>query len=116
MKVIYILIPVLMFAASCKKDPSITPPPVIPVVETPRPPFVWEITVYPNPCNGIFSVITNDTIPDNLQMYDALGKSILTQTISGRTVFDMAVEPSGIYMLVITGSKGRKIEKIIIEH
>ncbi len=113
-KTFSILLIVALLVISCKKDPSATPPPVI---KPPTPPLVLNVSVYPNPTTGIFTIQTNDTRPDSLQIVNALGQVVLNQIISSTTVIDIIGIQSGIYYVTVTPTIGNKvIRKIIVIH
>ena len=72
-----------------------------------------EISVFPNPSNGIFKIKSNKNA--NLEIYDILGKQILTQnTSTGESNIDLSSCSSGIYfMKIISEEKEIKTLKII---
>jgi hypothetical protein len=56
--------------------------------------------VFPNPSNGAFTVHANMDMPSftQLEVYDAMGKKILTQPLFGRTsLINLYYLPAGIY-------------------
>ena len=92
--------------SACKKDPSTTPPPAVPVVETPPPPFVLKVTIPNIAPHGIFTITTNDTAADTMQLYNRWGSMILNQSIHGTTTFDIVSVPTGVYVYeLITRTK-----------
>ena len=105
-----------LFFASCKKDPSTAPP--MPTKSAPVvAPFVLSVSVYPNSSTGVFTMQTNDTKPDTVQIYDVLGNLKLTQVITGITVFDLVGWQNGVFFVKITSSTNNTyhIQKIIIQ-
>ncbi|MCE9538832.1 MAG: T9SS type A sorting domain-containing protein, partial [Bacteroidetes bacterium] len=77
--------------------------------------------VYPNPTNGIATLILQSKITDDLsiEITDIAGKIVYTkkfQSFTGRTetAIDLAVYGSGVYMLSITNSKGNVAKKIVV--
>ncbi|MDO9188010.1 MAG: T9SS type A sorting domain-containing protein [Bacteroidia bacterium] len=77
--------------------------------------------VYPNPTNGLATLILQSKIIDDLliEINDITGKVVYTkkfQSFTGRTeiAIDLAVYGSGVYMLSITNSKGNVSKKIVV--
>jgi len=82
----------------------------------------YNISVYPNPNNGIFSLVLNtgDQTNVNIRIYNVLGSIVysegnvnifnkLTKTL------DLSSLPGGIYHLRVDGDQGSSIKRIIIE-
>ncbi len=57
-----------------------------------------NLTTYPNPATDAVFVRTDTET--TLSLYNALGQSLLTQTIRGNEKTDLSSLPSGIYLLV----------------
>ena len=82
----------------------------------------YDITVYPNPTNGKFSLILNagDQTKINIRIYNVLGSIVYSE--SNVNVFnkltktlDLSSMPAGIYHLRVDGEKGTSIRRIVIE-
>jgi hypothetical protein len=73
-----------------------------------------QVSVYPNPSNGIFSVETNSTEKKAIQLYDVSGKLVLMQTINGKASIDASRLSEGVYNLNISGDKEVLNKKILI--
>ncbi|AFL80260.1 hypothetical protein Aeqsu_0753 [Aequorivita sublithincola DSM 14238] len=71
-----------------------------------------NIAVYPNPSNGKFTVQTNDSL--NLEIFDLLGRSIASETISGTTEVNKNL-PQGTYLLRFSNEKSVQVKKLIVE-
>ena len=64
-----------------------------------------EITIYPNPSNGIFNIVTQENI--SIEVYDLIGKLITNQRMStGTNSFDISNFNAGVYLLKITNANG----------
>ncbi|MEO8761806.1 MAG: T9SS type A sorting domain-containing protein [Bacteroidia bacterium] len=98
------------FVTSCKKDPPTTPLPVVPVIETPP----LQISVYPNPSSGKFTVQTNANTQQTVKMFSMIGKLIFSKTINGTTSFNEDSLASGVYLLSITTNTITTNKKIVI--
>jgi hypothetical protein len=74
-----------------------------------------DITVYPNPGSGIFTVNLNGCKHPNITLYDALGKCILNTCCLKDNVLelDLTAQPEGIYFLKVV-SEGKEIAKKIV--
>ena len=77
-----------------------------------------EVTIYPNPNNGLFS-ITTSTITDKLEVSitNALGQIVKTEMTqhASQLQVNMSDMSKGIYYLTVTTTQGRKIVKLILE-
>lgn len=69
-----------------------------------------EFQVYPNPSNGQFSIVDNETKPSLLEVYNSMGEPIYTSTIRpGSSNFDLSTHPKGIYFIrIFHGTKWLK--------
>lgn len=72
------------------------------------------IIVYPNPSNGTFCIKQNSNEPHHVEMYDIHGKMVLNQVIQGKTTIETIGLDSGIYSLILKGTAGVSIQKIVI--
>ncbi|MEO8759921.1 MAG: T9SS type A sorting domain-containing protein [Bacteroidia bacterium] len=113
---ILILTVITLFTA-CKKDVS-----TMPQVEKPNPstvvvpPVVIQILIYPNPCTSQFTLQTNATVSQTVQIVNVLGQIVLTQTINGTTNFAVGTFQNGVYYVKITTGSSSIIKKIVIQH
>ncbi|HTA63476.1 MAG TPA: T9SS type A sorting domain-containing protein, partial [Bacteroidia bacterium] len=58
-----------------------------------------KVNIYPNPINNNFTIETNNTDKQTLQIFDVNGKLVLTQTINGKTNIDASNLAEGVYNL-----------------
>lgn len=82
----------------------------IPVIE-------MGVNVYPNPVKDILNVRTNSG-PATLKLYDASGRLVRQQQISGKTVQQVPVDylKNGLYLLKIENTTGSTTKKIVIQN
>jgi hypothetical protein len=76
-----------------------------------------EVSVYPNPSAGIFTVQFKDS-KNKATVYvrNLLGEAICFQTIvSGFTSIDLSSQPKGIYFIEVSEGNDRKVKKIILQ-
>ena len=82
-------------------------------------PSVFKINIYPNPFNQAIHVTTNpDTtlVGNELRLYNADGKLLLTQVIQSQTTtLNLGNLPAGFYILKIQGDKNAQTYKLIKE-
>ncbi len=78
-----------------------------------------EISTYPQPCNGNFSVKIrgNETEIKNIEVYDMLGEKLYSQIVNSvQSIFNLDINlNNGMYILQVETSKGiinRRIEVI----
>jgi hypothetical protein len=81
-----------------------------------------NLVVYPNPSNGLITVMYNQTIAGNLfvRITDIQGKLVVADGITNfigayKNSFDLSSLDKGIYMLEIIGNKTQVHNKIILE-
>lgn len=70
-----------------------------------------EVTIYPNPSNGRFTIHTKDSY--KVEIFNVAGKLVNTSMISGVTLFQKSF-PAGVYFVKFSNEKGTIIKKLII--
>ena len=75
-----------------------------------------NVIVYPNPSSGNFTIETNTTDKQNLNLYDVNGKLVLSQTIQGTTNINTSILAQGIYNLNVTNKEGIVNKRLVIVH
>ena len=71
--------------------------------------------VYPNPNNGIFTLIANEGKQVQLSITNVVGKTIYSlQITSEKTEIDLSHQCKGIYFIQVNSEKGNSIQKLII--
>jgi hypothetical protein len=73
--------------------------------------------VYPNPANGVFSIILKMTSANaTIEIFNMLGRKVYdARLISGMTQIDLSRESKGIYFLRLTQNKTFSTAKILIQ-
>lgn len=75
-----------------------------------------EMSIYPNPTNGLFMVNINDFNNATLTVIDVLGKAVLNQNItSASTPVNLTGYNKGVYFVKVESNNGNTIKKIVIE-
>ena len=74
-----------------------------------------EVSVYPNPSNGVFNVniSVNETL--NANVFDVAGKLIYTSTLSNSSTIDLSNFGKGTYILELSNSKGSHKETLTVQ-
>ncbi|WP_395043582.1 T9SS type A sorting domain-containing protein [Flavobacterium sp.] len=74
-----------------------------------------NITIYPNPSNGIYNISSGNTTIDEIIVYDVMGKTIKSSTNQSQnnTVLNLTQVSSGIYFVKITANEQTTIKRII---
>ena len=74
-----------------------------------------QVDIYPNPTNGLFSVVTNITHPVQCNVYDISGKMVLSKSIlHGTTDIDAGVLTEGVYNISLISKDGVINKRLII--
>jgi len=77
-----------------------------------------SIAIYPNPSNGIYTLITNEmNATKSISIYTILGQKIYdTVFSSNETTIDISNQPKGVYLYKVCGLEGEtKSGKLVIE-
>ena len=80
--------------------------------------FAENISVYPNPSNGKFTVNFSSISEANIELtvYDVLGKIVYSATLIDKiNTFDLSFLESGIYELVFKSGENSVVKKIILK-
>jgi hypothetical protein len=101
----------VVFLFSCKKDSLIDSAPVI---KEPSSLFILQNDIYPNPCQGTFTIKTNTTDSQNVNLYDLRGVELLNLKINGTTAIVNNSLVNGIYFLRISSKYGTNTNKISV--
>jgi hypothetical protein len=73
------------------------------------------IEIYPNPNNGLFSVILSRAEKTNLAVIDALGREVYTKTLNDKmSNIDLHVLPEGVYIVSFSSASGKSSKRIVI--
>ena len=73
-----------------------------------------NVSLYPNPTNTQFTIETNATEKQIVNIFDVNGKLILSQTIIGTTTINTETIAPGAYNINLTGSNGVVNKRLII--
>ena len=72
-----------------------------------------EISIYPNPSDGIFSIAMNGTY--NLEIVDVTGRLVESTEFTDNAEIDISTEIKGIYFLKFFNENGTAVKKIMIK-
>lgn len=73
-----------------------------------------SFNVYPNPSNNVWNVKTNNTIINSVQVFDILGKQVVSLTSNSNEVqIDASTLNTGLYFARIESNSGTKTIKLI---
>ena len=73
-----------------------------------------QLNIYPNPSNGYFVIETNSLINQTMQVYNANGKLLLSQSINNTAVIDGSKLSEGVYYISIISADGVTNKKLVI--
>jgi hypothetical protein len=76
-----------------------------------------KIVIYPNPSNGIFTILSSDVALDEVEVFDVTGKTIYKnknlQTNNTGATLNLSHVSSGIYFVRITSENQSTVKRII---
>ncbi|MEO0896878.1 MAG: T9SS type A sorting domain-containing protein [Bacteroidota bacterium] len=90
------------------------------VTHNATPSFQGEVSLFPNPSNGTFTIdYAAETVQDvTIEIYNLRGQVIVRERISNTSVmsrsFDMSGEGAGVYMIKLTNETGVFADKVVI--
>jgi len=70
-----------------------------------------QISVYPNPSNGVFTVSTTEAM--NLQVTDITGKIVNEMNVNGTRTLN--IESAGMYFLRFANENGTSVQRVIVK-
>ena len=73
------------------------------------------VVVYPNPTEGELRVESGDVKIENVEIFDLLGRNVLSQKAKGRKQkeLDISPLPAGVYFVRVTTEIGIVVEKVV---
>jgi len=73
-----------------------------------------DITVYPNPTNGVFNVQIENIDNSVIKVVNALGKTILIQNVNRNlTSINLTSQPNGVYFVMVVSNETTEVKKVI---
>lgn len=74
--------------------------------------YVWanDITITPNPSNGVFEIRTEKNLEGVIEVFDVTGKLVHTQSAQSKTRIDISSKEAGVYLLVIKDTNGNQVK------
>ena len=74
-----------------------------------------DVSIYPNPSNGIINIELDENTDQLIQINDILGKSIYRNNINGNSSLNLEQLNKGIYFVTISNKENSNTTKLIIE-
>ena len=74
-----------------------------------------EISIYPNPSNGVINITNNGTDKNSILVRDISGKVILSTNSNVNATIDLTKYGKGIYIVEVSNSVGTVTEKVTIQ-
>jgi bacillolysin len=76
-----------------------------------------NISVYPNPSTGVFNISLGNVKPSSIEVYDIMGKIIVTKsnviTTNNQTTLDLSSAAQGIYFIKIIEDNQQIVKRIL---
>lgn len=112
MKQKYIFSLLIVFFLFQAPEVSAQNEPEEPAVRTETP--IEELSIYPNPATGqVVYISTKNDLVKQVEIYNVLGKPVLSVRLSGKELNISALEP-GIYILKILEGKSTATRKLVV--
>jgi sugar lactone lactonase YvrE len=73
-----------------------------------------QVSIYPNPNNGNFTIEPNSTSKQSVKVFDVNGKLVLTQIINSKTNIDVSSLAEGLYNLSLQNPTGVINKRVVI--
>ncbi len=73
-----------------------------------------QVSIYPNPNNGNFTIETFVTTPQLVEVYDLTGRLVLSQNISGTATINGISLTDGVYNIKVSGNDNVVNKRIVI--
>ncbi|MCB9195084.1 MAG: T9SS type A sorting domain-containing protein [Flavobacteriales bacterium] len=75
-----------------------------------------EISVYPNPSNGMINVNFSEVIEGEIKVYDAVGRLVINLPITKLNAqINLADQKEGIYFVVVEGVEATQTIRVVLE-
>lgn len=74
-----------------------------------------NVSIYPNPSNGVFTVSNDQGLEQTIEVYDVAGKVIYTTTSSSAATIDLSGAASGVYTVKVSNNSGSITENVVIK-
>jgi len=73
------------------------------------------ISIYPNPSNGMITVINEKSANSDVEIYNLVGELVFKTAMNHQKTIDLSNQPKGVYMVKMTGENESIIkEKIVL--
>ncbi len=76
--------------------------------------LVSQVSIYPNPNNGTFTLQLSSTTAADVMIYDAQGKLVYTQKVQPNVATPMNIESSGMYMVTVIDANGERTSQRVM--
>lgn len=73
------------------------------------------VSVYPNPSEGLVTISNDLTIENTITVTDLTGKVVATKVASTSTTIDLSNVGTGIYLVKVENTNGKKVERVVIK-
>lgn len=74
--------------------------------------FTANVSVYPNPTKGSFTIQTNDSF--QVEIFNLAGKMVEKRNISGTSEFKISLS-EGVYFIRLKNEKGTTVKKLLVQ-
>ena len=74
-----------------------------------------DVSIYPNPSNGIINIENLNNTENTIIVYDVLGKIVYNAVSSSSISIDLTENGNGVYIIEISNDKGIISERVVIK-
>ncbi len=76
--------------------------------------LVSQVSIYPNPNNGTFTLQLNSNEPSDVLIFDAQGKLVYSQNVQPNAQYQMNISESGMYLITTINKSGERTSHRVV--